>query len=208
MAKLPLHLIEEVFAAMRRTRRPIDHIGNTFFIDLSDTTSEGWLGPIEDADESQPPLRLIEMLLAAPPPTIEPLALIADFLDRHYFAQRGRGRPKAGNVKPWTSAHTRKLARELITNQARVSWRIDLAEQLLAFRLENARTNRRPPIHRRTQRDAQLLCAAAETRTVMRERGLKLEYAADLIAPLHYLSPSTLINDMTGHRGSRRHARD
>jgi hypothetical protein len=189
--------------------RPIDHIGNTFFIDLNDTTSEGWLGPIQDADDSsEAPLRLIEMLLKAPPPTIEPLELIADFLDRHYFARRGRGRPKAGGVKPWTSAHTRKLARELMTNQARATWRVDLAEQLLAFQLENARTNRRPPIYRRTQRDAQLLCAAAETRTVMQERDLKLEDAAELIAPLHYLSPSTLINDMTGHRGSRRHARD
>jgi hypothetical protein len=186
----------------------LSHAGNTFFIDLSDTVSEGWLGPIKDADEGEPALRLVEMLLAAPAPTIEPLVLIADFLDRHYFVQKGRGRPKSGDVKPWTAAQTRQLARELMANRAPAAWRVDLAEQLLLFRLANARTNRRPPIYQRTDRDAQLLCAAAETRTVMRERGLKMEDAAELIAPLHYLSPSTLINEMSGHRGSRRHARD
>jgi hypothetical protein len=180
----------------------LTHRGSTFFIDMNDE-SEGWLGPIRDSDDGQP-LRLVEMLLVAPPPTLEPLALLADFVDRHHFAQKGRGRPKAGDVKPWTTEKTHQLARELMTNRAPASWRIDLAEQLLLFRLANARTNRRPPVYERTLRDAQLLCAAAETRTVMRERNLTLEEAAELIAPLHYLSPSTVINDMTGHRGSRR----
>jgi hypothetical protein len=193
----------------------IGHRGNTFFVDMDDA-GEGWLGPIEDADEGEPPLRLIEMLLLAPPPTLEPLALLADFLDRHYFAKKERGRPKAGDVKPWTSAQMRRLARDLMVNRAHLpphpqkpaAWRVDLAEQLLSFRLANARTNRRPQVYMRTDLDARLLCAAAEARTVMREQHWNLKRAAELIAPRHYLSASTLINDMTGHRGSRRHARD
>jgi len=148
------------------------------------------------------------MLLAAPTPTVEPIALLADFVDRHYFTQRGRGRPKSGGAKPWTVAQTTQLARELMKNRSPTGWRIDLAKQLLLFRLANSRKNRRPPIYQRTQRDAQLLLAAAETSSVRKERGLKVERAVELVAPLHDLTETTLINDMEGRRGSRRKARD
>jgi hypothetical protein len=42
----------------------------------------------------------------------------------------------------------------------------------------------------------------------MRTRRMKLNRAAEAIAPLHGLTDTTLVNYMGGRRGSRRHARD
>lgn len=146
------------------------------------------------------------MLLRGLEPNIEARALVADFLDRHRFGHRKRGRPEPDCLPPWTKTETRSFAVALLTTTPPAKWKFELARRLVLHRA--IKCNTRTPVYLRTLRDAQLLCAAAETRSLMRMRGIKLAQAAEHIAPLHYLAVSTLLNYMGGHRGSRRHARD
>jgi hypothetical protein len=135
-------------------------------------------------------------------PNIEALGLVADFVERHRFAYRRRGRPR-GKLRPWTIDQTRKLAIAILKKKTPKGWRFELAEQLVNFRLVKKKGNR-PPVYQRTLRDAQLLCAAAEVRSFVKETGWSIEKAAEHLAPSHYLKASTLLNYMSGRRGSRR----
>ena len=183
-------------------RDVIDHFGNTFILPPDRDISDGWLRPVRDADDGNP-LRLAEMLASDEALNDGARSLVSDFLDRHRFAYRRSGRPTAGMPRPWTLAETLDLARALYRNDPPLNWRIDLILQLILFRTVNRKGNR-PPIYTRTEREVQLMMAAAETRTIMRSRGIKRDEAAALVAPRHSLSVSTLINSMGGHRGSRR----
>jgi hypothetical protein len=171
-----------------------------------DDASEGWLAPIEDADEGDHRWLVLMLLHPGEEPNVEALGLVADFVERHRFAYRSRGRPR-GKLRPWTIDQTRKLAIAIMKKNAPKRWRIKLAERLVNFRLVKKKGNR-PPVYRRTELDARLLCGAAEVRSFMKETRWNLEKAAAEIAPLHKLRASTLLNYMSGRRGSRRHAKD
>lgn len=182
----------------------IGHKGNTFYL-VGYDASESWLSPIEDADEGDHRWLVLMLLDLDEEPNIEALGLVADFVERHRFAYRSRGRPR-GKLTPWTIQQTRQLAVALMKNKAPKRWRLNLATQLVNFRLVKKKGNR-PPVYQRTERDAQLLCAAAEVRSFMKKTHWNLEKAAAEIAPLHHLRASTLLNFMSGRRGSRRHLR-
>jgi hypothetical protein len=177
-------------------RKCISHVGLTY------DTSEGWIGPISDAEEGNP-IMLLRMLLEAPEPGSDARALVADFLSRYRFAQRSRGRPKGTEAKPWSKEDCLHFARKLLLPEPPPGWRMKLFAQLLEYR--TVRHNRRTPVYERTLADAKLLSAAAETRLYMSQTGKKRDIVADHVAPLHGLDPETMINYMDGKRGSRRH---
>jgi hypothetical protein len=182
----------------------VGHKKNTFFV-VGYDASHGWLGPIEDADNGDVRWLVLMLLRLGEEPNIEALGLVADFVERHRFGYRRRGRPR-DKLRPWTIDQTRKLAIAVLKKKAPKRWRQELAEQLVNFRLIKKKGNR-PPVYQRTLRDAELLCAAAEVRSLMKETGWNIENAAEHLAPFHYLRASTLLNYMSGRRGSRRHAR-
>jgi hypothetical protein len=195
--------VHKVWERMRQHGVDDLYAAETFFSVYPDT-SGGWLAAISEADGGVSLLDLVHLLMDATDLNDEARALLFDFLDRHYFKRRGRGKPKAGDVKPWTATQTRQLSRKVLSNTAPPNWRRDFAVQLVSFRLANARTNRRPPIYDRTSADYKLLMAKLQTQAVMRSKRISMERAAEMVAPLHHLEVSTLLNYMEGRRGSRR----
>jgi len=193
-----------------------DARANVFTIVSGQDATDGWLLPVQDADgwdgqqaspERADPIQLLLKLLRGDELNMEARGLLADFLFGRRFVRKGRrGRPRARDPVPWTPERNNQLAKELLRGENPGNWRVELSIQLGWFRL-SARKGNRVPVYMRSVRDAQLLCAAAETRACMRSSGFALERVAEVVAPRHSIELSTLLNYMAGRRGSRRHAK-